>query len=1579
MSRSVFRLGADSTDEVSFDRTSGRTPPGRPSRVRRLRPQLERVEERILLSSQALAARAQAGSATTPGAAPDARPPEGHQAYVANLVEAIGLGEPALPDPVVTPWVRRLDRGMSPRLVARQIFRSPSVQARVADGVYEVLLGRAPSRAEADRAVMTLRARGSLRPVIFAIVSGEEYFRRNGGTPSGLGAALERDLIPGPSVPSATARAAPPTTRAERSRLAWQAMNRPDYGDPSLSQAYQGLTGMPLDPGLLARLTSRIDARGGLPELLARVAGDPAVVARLSARGGPSLAAKRVPGVLQVADPSSTPVAYTSIAYAAAPFQVSNVPDRALGAGDTDFWTINLNPSDSVSIRALDPSTQQPDEGIAIFVWQADATIADASGMPGPDVTYTLRSTTIGSAYIQAPSTTEPPATPTPSGVVKTPGAGGVSLLIGFARVGQAAPDPATATVGRAGARPGDPGAASFTAAFRTIPGVQTSTIDILENYHDPSYTYATEDATLAQIDDWPTFTPGEAAAYGVFTTIARNGAAASAASHGTAPGASALANFTDFRRVGSQGSPTTQVGYLEAVWAPIAAVIQDVRTGVTPRVDAARWVDGIPAVLVDGVHYAYGYTARQFRAAVVSPISSGAGPDGSPTASDFLSVHGLIASADAARAKLQAFIDGYKSWLPTQASLLSDVSVGVAELLSKGILDSSNQVPTLQAPVSVLGNTTFGLNLVSSAISTLTPIIGVFSEGAQAIGDVFGGLTSLAADITGDFAGDSAAQEFAAAFGEAVNQTEQAINQDTVTSQEILEAGRQLDEANQQLYLNSYLDMQYIASSMFSNYGLLQAFSGTIFPTVDVGGLSPDDLDDVNDYVDQVEDQVTRSYQLAAYLSLTPQFFGWENTTDDSADQQSTLDQTLSGLIPVQATMNADTRTSTSATYTYDQGLWYGLYSPPNSASPMRLTGAQADLPTAIRAMLVQFQGSVASQPVGAGSPNWVEQGTALQDGHANSKDWSVPLPFMGPSSILTPNTYVDDGGSYPLGRFFASVPVDFNYAISGDDFTGSGWGYYAMEWGLFNQSTGQAISPEAVEQLFGTLDLSRATLAYQDGYAYLEYETPADGLANLVDVFFSRGGWAIGGGGDASAYTPTLNGSGEVVGDAKQLDLGPTTQSYGDYSYSVTPRAASSTLPYSPLPASGSLGTSIRAPETGSLSIPWGSSIASPSGRFYLVFQADGNLVLYDARVANLPIWASGTYGHPSAELLFYPNGSLRIYDGGRYLWGNVLNLSSFSGGLGITLGVGDDGAVNVTVPVGPQVPHPFRLWTSQASWQGTTRDDAPQTNWLALAPGLDRGSILGPGASLSTGEYLLSPNGRFALVMQSNSRLIIYDLGSRTLEPIWAAGFGLATQGGVEAVMEAGGNFTISGNKSLLFQTGTSPWPGSSLKMQDDGNLVVYTPGGLAAWASNTLRPGKFVDPGGYSGLIDGYSGDALKPGQSLRQGQYLMSPNGQYALILQYNGDLNLYDLGAWDDIPLWSSGTSPDPSSPTTPTTLTFQSSTGQPLISRNGHHQGFTDKYASGNYLQLLDTGNLVLYSGGGNQTLWQTDTGEDD
>ena len=141
---------------------------------------------------------------------------------------------------------------------------------------------------------------------------------------------------------------------------------------------------------------------------------------------------------------------------------------------------------------------------------------------------------------------------------------------------------------------------------------------------------------------------------------------------------------------------------------------------------------------------------------------------------------------------------------------------------------------------------------------------------------------------------------------------------------------------------------------------------------------------------------------------------------------------------------------------------------------------------------------------------------------------------------------------------------------------------------------------------------------------------------------------------------------------------------------------------------------------------------------------------------------------------------------------------------------------------------------------------RDDTPKPAYTALRNGFMPQLLTGPtavadvmhtGEILGAGDSLRSPDGRFALYYQYDGNLVLYGFG-RTL---WASG----TSGSVGvATLRSDGNLVIvpPGGVSSWTSPATNPLGGSTMYLQNDGNLVIYRPAptGGASWATGVPTP-------------------------------------------------------------------------------------------------------------------------------------------
>jgi hypothetical protein len=114
------------------------------------------------------------------------------------------------------------------------------------------------------------------------------------------------------------------------------------------------------------------------------------------------------------------------------------------------------------------------------------------------------------------------------------------------------------------------------------------------------------------------------------------------------------------------------------------------------------------------------------------------------------------------------------------------------------------------------------------------------------------------------------------------------------------------------------------------------------------------------------------------------------------------------------------------------------------------------------------------------------------------------------------------------------------------------------------------------------------------------------------------------------------------------------------------------------------------------------------------------------------------------------------------------------------------------------------------------------------------------LNPGDILNINQSIVSADGRFSLIMQSDSNLVVY----RGPSPLWSSN----TVGGNvgTAVMQTNGEFVLyekTTHTRVWVPPGYSPTPGSHLTMQNDGNAVIYH-GTDPIWSTQTDGAGDFI---------------------------------------------------------------------------------------------------------------------------------------
>lgn len=220
-------------------------------------------------------------------------------------------------------------------------------------------------------------------------------------------------------------------------------------------------------------------------------------------------------------------------------------------------------------------------------------------------------------------------------------------------------------------------------------------------------------------------------------------------------------------------------------------------------------------------------------------------------------------------------------------------------------------------------------------------------------------------------------------------------------------------------------------------------------------------------------------------------------------------------------------------------------------------------------------------------------------------------------------------------------------------------------------------------------------------------------------------------------------------------------------------------------------------------------GARYQSPNKNFYLIFQDDGNLVLYSKRT-NTSVWDSKT-SDKGVKAYFQDDGNLVVY--------NAYNKPVYStntSNRGETIRIQDDG--NLVI-------------------YGSNNRDV----WSSIADRAQHGGVSSQNNTVfqrsyrfAAGEKLYSGNRDYYLIFQSDGNLVVYDRNNQVL---WDA---KTSNRGSRAEFQNDGNLVVYNRKGQpLFATNTSDKNARTLVMQNDGNLVVYDAGNNALWGSDQSK--------------------------------------------------------------------------------------------------------------------------------------------
>ena len=102
-----------------------------------------------------------------------------------------------------------------------------------------------------------------------------------------------------------------------------------------------------------------------------------------------------------------------------------------------------------------------------------------------------------------------------------------------------------------------------------------------------------------------------------------------------------------------------------------------------------------------------------------------------------------------------------------------------------------------------------------------------------------------------------------------------------------------------------------------------------------------------------------------------------------------------------------------------------------------------------------------------------------------------------------------------------------------------------------------------------------------------------------------------------------------------------------------------------------------------------------------------------------------------------------------------------------------------------------------------------------------------------SLKNGDTIISQNNQYSLSMQSDNNLVLY----KGTQSIWSTGTsGKGTQGTGYFNFQPDGNLVVYASTGIIWSSGTSGSNATSLLLQQNGNLVLYSNIGAVVWSTN-----------------------------------------------------------------------------------------------------------------------------------------------
>jgi hypothetical protein len=343
----------------------------------------------------------------------------------------------------------------------------------------------------------------------------------------------------------------------------------------------------------------------------------------------------------------------------------------------------------------------------------------------------------------------------------------------------------------------------------------------------------------------------------------------------------------------------------------------------------------------------------------------------------------------------------------------------------------------------------------------------------------------------------------------------------------------------------------------------------------------------------------------------------------------------------------------------------------------------------------------------------------------------------------------------------------------------------------------------------------------------------------------------------------------------------------------------------------------------------------LVSANGRFEFVHQGDGNIVLYDNQPTGRAIWAANSNGSSTRKITLQADGNLVQTEVSS-------NRERWSSG---TRGRGDDTSVFIMQDNGNAV----ILSDGNQIWETGTKQRMPHEE---LQP-------LQAGSNLKKSEALLSPSGRFRLVMQPDYNLVLHDTaeGGRS---VWASESS-KWDGNPELELGTDGNLSVLDGSYARWSsnTGSKGDETSVLKVQDDGDVVLFGKDNVQIWHTDTKQREET---------------NHISAGDALRKDEALTSANDQFKLVMHGDGNLVLYDKRDGENRPMWASESHVYRGRP-----KAALGTDGNLVVSDGSDDKRRGPPWASGSkggpdsVLTMQDDGNAVITSDG--KVIWETGT----